>query len=139
MAPEEKKRLVKLLVELGQLYPNPVLRVNFSGKVTFSNEAAAKILKKLGLQEVNSFVPEDLEDIVNAVRQGKEPWFYREAHLGNRVFGEDLHCDKSGQVVHIYAIDITALKKAEAARDNLAAIVEFSDDAIISKTFRSPE
>ncbi|MGP8104990.1 MAG: sensor histidine kinase [Desulfobaccales bacterium] len=139
MAPEKKnsegkQKLAKLLAELGQLNANPLLKVNFSGKVTYWSKSAFKILKELGIQEPNSFVPKDLEDIVNTIRQGKETWFYREIRLGNRVFGEDIHGNKSGKVVHIYVIDITALKKVEEARDNLAAIVESSDDAIISKT-----
>jgi PAS domain S-box-containing protein len=50
------------------------------------------------------------------------------------VFGEDLHGDESFQSVRIYGIDITALKKAEEARDELAAIVASTDDAIIGKT-----
>jgi len=139
MAPEKKnsegkQKLTKLLAELGQLNANPLLKVNFSGKVTYWSKSAFKILKELGIQEPNSFVPKDLDDIVNTIRQGKETWFYREIRLGNRVFGEDIHGNKSGKVVHIYGIDITALKKVEEARDNLAAIVESSDDAIISKT-----
>jgi len=139
MAPEKKnsegkQKLTKLLAELGQLNANPLLKVNFSGKVTYWSKSSFKILKELGIQEPNSFVPKDLEDIVNTIRQGKETWFYREIRLGNRVFGEDIHGNKSGKVVHIYVIDITALKKVEEARDNLAAIVESSDDAIISKT-----
>lgn len=139
MAPEKKnsegkQKLTKLLAELGQLNANPLLKVNFSGKVTYWSKSSFKILKELGIQEPNSFVPKDLEDIVNTIRQGKETWFYREIRLGNRVFGEDIHGNKSGKVVHIYGIDITALKKVEEARDNLAAIVESSDDAIISKT-----
>jgi PAS domain S-box-containing protein len=139
MAPEKKnsegkQKLTKILSELGHLNANPLLKVNFSGKVTYWSKSAFKILKELGIQEPNSFVPKDLEDIVNTIRQGKETWFYREIRLGNRVFGEDIHGNKSGKVVHIYGIDITALKKVEKARDNLAAIVESSDDAIISKT-----
>jgi hypothetical protein len=122
MAPEEKngevQKVTTLLTKLGQLNPNPLVQVDFSGNVTFYNDAAAKILNKLGLQEVNNFVPKDLEDIVNTVRQGKETWFYREVRLGNRVFGEDLHGDESFQSVRIYGIDITALKQAEEAEMN---------------------
>jgi PAS domain S-box-containing protein len=93
--------------------PNPILAVDFSGKVTFHNQATIQTLEKLGFTEAAAFLPKDIGAIINLARQGKETWFYREVRLGNRVFGEDLHVNKSSRAVHIYGLDITEWQEAK--------------------------
>ena len=56
-----------------------------------------------------------------------EPW---EVEFVSNVYQEDSH-----QVIQCNIRDITERKLTEQSRDRLAAIVESSDDAIISKTF----
>ena len=128
-----------------------------SGVITFYNEHAATLwgrTPKVGDTDERfcgafrlwwpdgSFLPHDQTPMAITLREGTE-FRNREAVIeqpdGSRInvmVNTSPVCDANGQVVGaINAFyDITERKRAEAASATLAAIVESSDDAIISKS-----
>jgi PAS domain S-box-containing protein len=102
------------LASFPQLNPNPVLELDFSGRITFRNGAADQVLARLGLTEAAAFLPPDLSEILTAARQNPQMSFYRELALGEAVFGVHLHVAEPFQVLRLYAMDITEAKRGEA-------------------------
>jgi two-component system CheB/CheR fusion protein len=123
------------LASFPQFNPNPVIEVDFSGKVTFANPATERILESAEMDkgDVRVFLPADLGSILSELGKKEEVSVYREVAVGGRIFGESVHGSRRFNVVRIYAYDITEIRQAEEVRGRLAAIVESADDAIISK------
>lgn len=61
---------------------------------------------------------------------------HRDGHVTDVLYNASVYRDEAGAVLGVFAAarDITELQRAEAARTQLAAIVESSNDAIIGKT-----
>jgi len=97
-----------------RLNPNQVLEVNSSGKITFINNAAKNILRKLNVKgDGVVFLPEDVDTILKELKHKKRKGFYREITIRERVFGERLYLTPEFHAVRIYAHDITDKKKIE--------------------------
>src|SRR5271157_1744501 len=105
------------LASFPQLNTNPVLEVDVSGKVTFSNPAAQNILERMGMSkgEFNAFLPEDLGAVLRDWNKKNGSTIRREVILTDRVFGETIHLVPQFKVARIYAYDITERKRAEEA------------------------
>ena len=132
---KEAEERTRHLASFPQLNPNPVIEVDSSGKITFSNPATQRILESVGMDkgEATVFLASDFEAIFRDWDKQNESSLYREVTVKDRVFGETVYLSPSLNVVRIYAYDITEIKKAEEIRGRLAAIVESADYAIISK------
>jgi two-component system CheB/CheR fusion protein len=105
------------LASFPQLNPNPVVEVDLSGKVIFSNPATLKTIESLGMgkDNVNAFLPSDLDDIIKSWDGKKETTHYREVFIRERVFSETVHLTPRFNVARIYAFEITKRKRAEEA------------------------
>jgi two-component system, chemotaxis family, CheB/CheR fusion protein len=123
------------LASFPELNPNPVMELDSSGKVTYSNRATQESLEGLGLDKghCSLFLPADLEDILKDLGKKTESTLRREIAIKDRIFGESVHVVPQFDVVRIYAFDITEGKRAEEMRGRLSAIVQSAEDAIISK------
>ena len=123
------------LASFPQLNPNPVIEVDASGNVIFANPGTKNILESLGMDkgDVTVFLPKDLDVILKDLEKNSETSVSREVTVKDRVFSETIQLVPQFKVARIYAYDITLRKKAEAAQGRLSAIVENSEDAIISK------
>ena len=77
------------LASFPQLNPNPVIEVDLSGKVLFSNPATNRSLESLKLDTANAdaFLPEDFDDIVVKWDGDNESSQYREMMIKDRYFG----------------------------------------------------
>jgi len=97
-----------------QLSPNPILEIDSFGQITSYNEATVKTLRILDLKEDASiFLPEDMNKILDALKQKNEMQFYREINIEGKVFGEFLYPATQFNVVRIYAFDITERRQQE--------------------------
>jgi len=105
------------LASFPKLNPNPVLEVNASGKVAYSNPATYTILNKLGIaeEEVNIFVPSDMNDILGNWDKNDDLIHYREIAIKDRYFLETIYLAPQLDVARIYANDITERKQVEEA------------------------
>ncbi len=123
------------LASFPQLNPNPIIEIDFSGKVTFCNPASLKTLESLGIDkgDVYALLPPDLDAILSDWDKRNETTIHREIIIKDRVFYHTIHLIPQFDVARIYAYDITERKKAEEVQGRLAAIVESADDAIIGK------
>ena len=80
------------LASFPQLNPNPVIEVDLSGNVIFSNPATQRFLEILKMDPSNAgvFLPEDFDDIVVKWDGEKESSQYREVMIKDRYFGETI-------------------------------------------------
>jgi PAS domain S-box-containing protein len=104
------------LASFSQLNPNPVLEVDSSGKVTFFNPAAQRILETLGIGRENFtiFLPADLHEILRDPNKKKELTFYREIRVMERVFAEDIYlAPQFFEGARVFVRDITVQKRSE--------------------------
>jgi len=116
----ERKRMENETAHLAsfpQMNPNPVLEMDFSGRITFFNPATMKILKSLGMDEADMavFIPSDINDIIKSWDRLNEVAFDREIIIKNRSFGETVFLTPQSTSVRFYAYDITERKLAEQA------------------------
>jgi len=108
---EEK---IKRLASFPQMNPSPVLEIDFSGGINFYNQAALEAVEKLSPEaKLGALVPEDLGEIIAAIRDKQEKVFYREMKIKDKVFGQSIYFAEPFQVLRIYSMDITARKQME--------------------------
>jgi PAS domain S-box-containing protein len=112
----DEERIIHL-ASFPEINPNPVLEIGFSGAVAFSNPAAERALKDLGMDkdDCNPFVPADMDAILSDWDKMYELSLSREVTLKDRIFGETIHLVPQFNVARIYARDITERKRAEEA------------------------
>ena len=111
---EKADRHIARLATFPQLNPNPVLEIDFSGRITFYNAATLKVLAQLGSAEgIEAFLPQDIATILKEARQTGQNQFRREVKIENSFFEEHISIPEGLNVARIYAWDITARKQAE--------------------------
>ncbi|MFA6250526.1 MAG: PAS domain-containing sensor histidine kinase [Candidatus Shapirobacteria bacterium] len=113
------KRKMIHLASFPKLNPEPVLEMDLEGKIIFSNEAAQKILKEVGLGlDLSLFLPGDMKAVIATLRsaEGERPTF-REIKVGERYFDLRIFILKELGVVRIYGHDISSRKKQEQKRE----------------------
>ncbi|MGE5699694.1 MAG: PAS domain-containing protein [Deltaproteobacteria bacterium] len=105
------------LASFPQLNPNPIVEVDSSGRITFSNNAARKFLQSCGMKDddISVLVPADLGCILGQWDGKSDSTFYRELVVGGSVIGETVHLVSRFRLARIYGQDITKRKKAEEA------------------------
>ena len=105
---------IKHLASFPQLDINPILEVNLSGEITFYNNAASNILKKLGLKEdLNIFLPENIKETFYDLKMKKNVSIFCEVKIESLTFEENIHYVSTINVLRIYTRDITERKQAE--------------------------
>jgi len=97
------------------LNPNPVLEINASGEIVFSNRAATEAADRLGVAGVEAFLPPDMADVLRELAQHESGSCYREVTIQDVTFGESLYSPPGLNTIRIYATDITERKRAEQA------------------------
>jgi PAS domain S-box-containing protein len=117
------------LASFPEMNPSPVLEVNLSGAVIYSNPTARRLAEDRGKgNDFSSLLPEDLGAILKEREKAAESTFAREVRVGGRVFAETIHFPPRLGVARIYFSDITERTRAEeelrAAKDGLEARVE---------------
>lgn len=102
--PEDWKRLTSF----PHLDPNPILEVDFTGRVVYTNPAVSKVLRKLKVGvDPKAFLPEDLKTIINdrsAKRSGTS--LFREVRIAEHVFNTHLIRVPGVDVFRIYAAQV---------------------------------
>ena len=58
-------------------------------------------------------MPEDLGEIIAAIREKQEKVFYREVRIKDKLFGQNIYFAEAFQVLRIYSLDITKRQQAE--------------------------
>jgi len=127
----ERKRIeeeIKRLASFPQMNPAPVIEIDFSGAITYYNQAAFKALEKLGPEAGwGDILPEDLGEIAAAAREKKAEFYYREVRVKDTVFSQNIYFAEPFQVLRIYCLDITPRKQAEERLKRTLADLERSN------------
>jgi PAS domain S-box-containing protein/putative nucleotidyltransferase with HDIG domain len=100
------------LASFPQLNPNPVLEVDNAGNITFTNPAALETARKLGLQDVKSFLPADLREILKATAEQGKRQFYREVEIKGTVLAVYIYFVPQFQVTRLFLLDISDRQRA---------------------------
>ena len=100
------------LASFPQLNPNPVLEVDNAGKITFTNPAALEMARKLGLQDIKSFLPADLKEILKGNGGKGKKQFYREVEIKGTVLAAHIYFVPQFQVTRLFLLDITDRQRA---------------------------
>ncbi len=102
------------LASFPQLDINPILEINLSGEIIFHNNAASNVLEKFGLKEdLNIFVPENINEIISDSKTGKGVSFFCNVKIGNLIFEENIHYVSEFNVLRVYTRDVTKHKQAD--------------------------
>jgi diguanylate cyclase (GGDEF)-like protein len=113
-ASKKAEEKIQHLASFPRLNPNPIVEINSLGHLTFANEAAKSILKKIGANhKITEFLPKDIKSILAELNKDNVRHFYKEVQIGKEFFGETIHLAPQYNVVRIYAINITERKTAE--------------------------
>ncbi len=118
----ERKRAEEItqhLASFPQLNPSPIIEVDISETITFSNPGAQALLENLGLDKgaAGALLPHDLDAILRNWDKKSESTLDREVSLADRVLSETVQLVPHFNVARIYAQDITARKQAERERE----------------------
>jgi PAS domain S-box-containing protein len=114
-ARKQREEEIHRLASFPQLNPNPILEIDTSGRVTYFNIAVQETMKRLGVQEMEVFLPDDLPEILQAAQAGKGNQFFREKEINGAVFEEFIHFTPRYNAVRLYPEDITVRRRAEQA------------------------
>jgi PAS domain S-box-containing protein len=111
---KQAEEQIKRLASFPQMNPSPVLEIDFSGGINFYNQAALEAVAELGPEAgLGALIPQDLGEIIAAIRETQEKVFYREVRLKDKVFGQNVYFVESFQVLRLYSMDITKRQQAE--------------------------
>jgi PAS domain S-box-containing protein len=113
---QQTEREIQHLASFPQMNPQPVLEVGVDGRITYFNQAALNALGKTGqAADLKNFLPDDLQEIVSTAKRTGRKHFQREVVVNGAVFLENFFFSEPSQVVRLYAVDITARQRVEAA------------------------
>ncbi len=120
------------LASFPQLNPHPVIEVDYSGNIIFSNPAVEKVLEdlKLDKRDITVFLPSDFNVILRDAQKEQKMSCYREVMIKDRTFGEAISLAPEFKAVRIYAQDITERKYAEDRLRLFFTAVEDAPDGV---------
>lgn len=111
------EKRTKHLASFPQCSLNPIIEIDFSGKITYCNNATVSTLKAIGVDEdPDAFLPEDIDKILQRSKSDKnENQINREITINSNTFELNIHILPEFKVVRIYTKDITTQKMAQIA------------------------
>ncbi|MCW8915442.1 MAG: ATP-binding protein [Magnetovibrio sp.] len=115
----ERRRSEREIQELAlypQQNPNPVLRIEGTGRLLNSNPACAELLEDWNVS-VGDQVPKHVQVVVRNVLADKEER-YHDVVIGEKIFTIAFSPSPDGSYVNGYGMEITSLKVAEMALKN---------------------
>ena len=127
------EEMIEHLATFPRLNPNPIVEIDFTGKVIFTNDAVKTILNELEIEDNGSvFLPDDIFDIIDSIKNANETrTFVREINIKNHLFSMNIYYTKQIKVLRLYATDITQQKIMEIQLRKLSLAVEQSPESVI--------
>ncbi|WP_013323805.1 EAL domain-containing protein [Gloeothece verrucosa] len=98
------------LASFPELSPNPIIEINFQGKITYINPAA--YLKFSNLQELQLSHP-ILSDLLEQSKNTQGNLLLREVQVEEQVFEQYVHYLPNNKLIRSYIFDITERKHSE--------------------------
>ena len=102
--------------------PNLVIETNLEGQVTYLNPEAQNRFPDLAQAGARHPILKGLKTIIARFHRSERDYFAREIDIGNAVFEQKVCYTSDGSLtfIRIYAHDVTARRRAEAAIQKLA-------------------
>ncbi|NEP18558.1 MAG: EAL domain-containing protein [Leptolyngbya sp. SIO4C1] len=107
-ADAELARLVSFL----ELSPNPIVEIDLQGSITYLNPAALGKFSEIRKQGARH---PTLAGVIRMVQQADELACLREIDFDQRTYHQSIYYLPESSLVRIFMLDITGLKRAEAA------------------------
>jgi signal transduction histidine kinase len=116
-----EKRLMRLAT-FPEQNPNLVIETDLNGQVTYLNPEAEARFPALSGAGSQHPILNDLKAIIDGFHSSERDYFAREIDIGNAVFEQKICYTSDGDLafIRIYAHDVTARRRAEAAIQKLA-------------------
>lgn len=94
--------------------PNPIVEIDWSGKITYLNPSALRKFPTLTLNEGNPEHPV-LEGLIKGIEKNSNNanLFVREININNKIFEQYIHYLSEQQLIRSYIFDFTARKATE--------------------------
>lgn len=110
---ESSETAITRLASFPELIPNPIVEIDFAGKISYLNPEA--LLKFPDLRQLNLEHPV-LKDILSLVEESSHKNLFREIEIEESVFEESIHSLPESELIRIFLTDITERKQIELAR-----------------------
>jgi len=94
--------------------PNPILEFAANGALTYANEAACELAKKLGKEDVLALLPSQAGQMVQECLASGQRNLRQEVTITNRILTWSFFPVSSSRVVHCYGADVTEVLTLEA-------------------------
>lgn len=111
-AQKKAERDARLLARFPSENPDPVLRLDRSGRILYANPSSRVLLEHWGLEEDERLLPEWLQVMQRCLRQDRIE--SHDIHIGEEHFELRFTPVVSEGYVNLYARNITEIKRAEA-------------------------
>jgi PAS domain S-box-containing protein len=95
------------------LNPNPIIQIDFRGKILFANPSAQKAFPNLEGKGLAHPIFSDWKRILQAFKDKSKTYFTREIQVSDDWFIEQIFLIPNSKRVRIYFTDITELKKTQ--------------------------
>jgi diguanylate cyclase (GGDEF)-like protein len=102
-----------------RLNPNPVIDCGLDGRIVYANPAAERLFPDLARQGVQHPLLADVDTA--ELRQKTEKGVVREIEIGATVYDEQISYVPESNLIRVYAMDITARKRAEREKEEVLA------------------
>jgi diguanylate cyclase (GGDEF)-like protein len=107
--PPDQQELIRL-ASFPELSPNPIIEIDFTGKITYINPASALKFSNLYEEGMNHLI---LKDLVNDSQNTEGNLLLREVKLGEEYYEQYVHYLADSKLIRSYIFDITEHKKIE--------------------------
>jgi hypothetical protein len=105
---------VKRLASFPEENPNPVLEIDLTGKTTYLNPAARKMLSQLHDSKLSDGFEEDLKAIIGEFNTHRTGHFMREnVKIADRYYQQSIYYLPENPALRIYMVDITERSRTE--------------------------
>lgn len=113
---KEREREIQRLASFPELNPNPILEVDTSGRITYSNQAAREVVTGLRPPaKLRDLLPADIKQIFLTMKRTGQTSFQREVQVKDRVYLQSISYVEPFRTIRLYGIDISLRKRSEAA------------------------
>jgi PAS domain S-box-containing protein len=113
------------LASIPELFIHPIIEINLSGEITYSNPASTNIFPDIQILQAEHPVVKNVFDLTTA---STDKPFVREIEINDAVFEQSIHSISESDLIRIYLIDITERKKAERKYLESQALLHYAFD-----------
>ncbi|MCI0488161.1 MAG: methyl-accepting chemotaxis protein [Blastocatellia bacterium] len=134
-----ERELVRL-ASFSEQNPNPVIEIDFEGRITYTNRAADKCFPELQTDESAHPALEGVKEIAAALaaergRSSTEDSLFREVKVADSIYEQKITRAARGEVIRVYMSDITERKRTEGELARLASFPEQNPSPVIEVDF----